>query len=332
MPLIQPPEQTYSIETDRENISGFRFTDNSNYWESPPLMSDVVSESSCYVLVDKILMEPGEDYVVRENADGTNRIRITKKDYNIFIPGTDADDSSVVTILYRTEKAYELIPSDFIKQFSNVETNDVISKYLVYDENDKKIKLGKFTGDADPGQSIQTFTGSLNNLLSPGFYSNDNSVILVMTTSANILMQVRWSNTGVQEIRVRNSNNVWGDWNKSITEADGITKGAPTVPEGVNKPGVFYFNTGTISAVPNMPIIKNADDSIINFFQDNIPVKGLLEIIEGDDGYYVERIFMTFTLNSTLYAKVFYRIVENINEPNIPWYEVKTEEFAASSG
>ena len=199
-------------------------------------------------------------------------------------------------------------------------------------KNDKKIKLGKFTGDADPGQSIQTFTGSLNNLLSPGFYSNDNSVILVMTTSANILMQVRWSNTGVQEIRVRNSNNVWGDWNKSITEADGITKGAPTVPEGVNKPGVFYFNTGTISAVPNMPIIKNADDSIINFFQANIPVKGLLEIIEGDDGFYVERIFMTFTLNSTTYAKVFYRIVENINESNIPWYEVKNRRICRKFG
>ena len=137
MPLIQPPEQNYSIETDRENISGFRFTDNSNYWESPPLMSDVVTDSSCYVLVDKILMEPGEDYEVVDS-----KIRITKKDYNIFIPGTDADDSSVVTILYRTEKAYELIPSDFIKQFSNVETNDVISKYLVYDEKRQENKTG----------------------------------------------------------------------------------------------------------------------------------------------------------------------------------------------
>ena len=44
MPLIQPPEQNYSIETDRENIGGHMFDDlTGGYWESPQLMSDVVS-------------------------------------------------------------------------------------------------------------------------------------------------------------------------------------------------------------------------------------------------------------------------------------------------
>ena len=273
-------------------------------------------DSSCYVLVDKILMEPGDDYKVEAN-------KIWIKDNgekNIFIKGAGADDSSVVTILYRTEKAYELIPSDFIKQFSNVETNDEISKYLVYDENDKKIKLGKFTGEANPGQSLQSYNGSLNNLLSPGFYSNDNSVILVMTTSANILMQVRWSNTGVQEIRVRNSNNVWGDWNKTITEEDGITKGAPTVPSGINKPGVFYFNHESVGNVPHMPTITG-----VTLTMASAETRGLLEIIKGDDGFHIERVFMTFKSGSATKAKVFYRIVESINNNSINWYEVKTE-------
>ena len=318
MPLIQPPEQTYSIETDRENIGGHMFDDlTGGYWESPPLMSDVVSDSSCYVLVDKILMEPGDDYKVEAN-------KIWIKDNgekNIFIKGAGADDSSVVTILYRTEKAYELIPSDFIKQFEIGATEPYL--FLVYDRTDKKIKLADKPANSDP-----IIPATSLDVSTPGFYVYDDGgvkyVALVMTTHNNDdIIQVRWNNSGVQQIRAKPTGGSWSDWNTTITEQDGITKGSLPVPVlSKLKVGVYYFNHENVANVPNMPTITQSG-STIALSSAGFGVRGLLEVIEGDDGFFIERIFMT--LGDPGYAKVFYRIVSNIDDETVNWFEVKTK-------
>ena len=327
MPLIKPPEQTYNIETGRQDISAADFSVlTGGYWESPDLKSDVVSESSCYVLVDKVLIEPGDDYKVEND-----KIWIKDNgDKNIFIRRSTADESSVVTILYRSEKAYETIPSDFIKQFENTDDNSVVSKYLVFDETDKKIKLSDNFIDKTDDAAIEPLSdgADLDKQETPGFYAQTSHVILVMTTTENNLIQVRWSNAGVQEIRVRNGS-TWTEWNKTITEADGIMKGTTGLSTTDNtlptKIGLYYFNHNSVKNVPNMPAITGV---LLN--TSGAETKGLLEILEGDDGFHIERIFMTYKSGSGIKAKVFYRIVSNINDTSINWYEVKTEEFTSS--